>query len=68
MTIECTPRELAELLRNLQNGGPVWKAVDLPAAVRETVKPYLGKREEETHDSDNQETGRDRDYSGGYLC
>lgn len=48
MTINITPRELAALLRNLQGGGgPVWKAVDLPAAVRETVKPYLGKREEE---------------------
>lgn len=47
MTINITPRELAELIRNLQGGGPLWKAVDLPAAVRETVKPYLGKREEE---------------------
>ena len=36
MTINISPRELAELLRNLQgSGGPVWKAVDLPAAVRE---------------------------------
>lgn len=44
MTINITPRELAELLRNLQGGGgPVWKAVDLPAAVRETVKPYLDR-------------------------
>ena len=45
MTIECTPRELAELLRNLQNGGPVWKAVDLPPAKREELKPYMGRHE-----------------------
>lgn len=47
MTINITPRELAELIRNLQGGGgPVWKAVDLPAAVRETVKPYLDREVE----------------------
>lgn len=47
MTIECTPRELAALLRNLQNCQPVWKAVDLPAAKREELKPYLGRHEKE---------------------
>ena len=43
MTIECTPRELAALLRNLQNCQPVWKAVDLPPAVRESVKGYFDR-------------------------
>lgn len=48
MTINISPAELATLIRNLQGGGgPAWKAVDLPAAVRETLKPYLGRGEEE---------------------
>ena len=47
MTINITPAELAALIRNLQGDGPKWKAVDLPAAIRETVKPYLGRGEEE---------------------
>lgn len=47
MTINITPAELAALIRNLQGSGLKWKAVDLPAAVRETLKPYLGRGEEE---------------------
>ena len=48
MTIDITPAELAELLRNLQGGGgPVWKAVDLPAAKREELKMMKQAREEE---------------------
>lgn len=47
MTIDITPAELAALIRNLQDDGPKWKAVDLPAAIRETLKPYLGRGEEE---------------------
>lgn len=47
VTIDITPAELAALIRNLQDDGPKWKAVDLPAAVRETLKPYLGRGEEE---------------------
>lgn len=44
MTINITPQELTELLHLLQNGrGPLWKAVDLPAAVRESVKGYFDR-------------------------
>lgn len=45
--IDCTPLEFADLLRNLQNGGPERKAVDFPAAVREVIKPYVGRHEKE---------------------
>ena len=50
MTINITPEEVADLLRSLLTSGPEQMAVklpDLPAAIREIVKPYLGRGEEE---------------------
>ena len=46
MTINITPRELAELIRSLQRDDPTWMAVDLPAAVRESIKGYFDREVE----------------------
>lgn len=45
MTIDITPRELAALIRALQDSERVWKAVDLPAGVKEAIKGF-GKEKE----------------------
>lgn len=43
MIINITPQELTELLRSLQRDEPAWKAVDLPPAVRESIKGYFDR-------------------------
>lgn len=48
--ITMTVREAVELLRSQQSGGQTLKTANLPAAVREELKPYMGKREKESND------------------